>query len=201
MDEAFRSLLSRVDESLDDNVRTQLENLIREFHDVFSLSKNDLGRCETSQHRIDTGSARPVRQPLRSQPRAYREVIDQEVEQMMEGDLIEPAQSEWAANVVLAKKKDGSVRFCLDYRSLNAVTRGDAYPLPRIGDCLDALSNARWFSTLDLKSGYHQIAMDKNDADKTAFVTRKGSFRRKRMPMGLAGATATFQRTILSYLD
>lgn len=84
LDETAHSLLSRVDESLADDARNQLESLILEFHDVFSLRKSDLGRCEMTRHRIDTGSSRPVRQPLRSQPRAYREVIDREVEQMLE---------------------------------------------------------------------------------------------------------------------
>lgn len=128
-------------------------------------------------------------------------MIDQEVEQMLEGGLIEPAKSEWATSVVLAKEKDGSLGFCLDFCSLNAATKGDAYPLPMIGDCLDALSNARWFSTLDLKGGYHEMAMDKNDADKTAFVTRKGSFHWRRMSIGLARATATFQRTMYLVLS
>lgn len=93
---------------------------------------------------------------------------------------------------MLVRKKDGTMRFCLDYRALNSVTRGDAYPLPRIVDCLNTLAGARWFSTLDLRSGYHQIEMSATDADKTTFVTRRGAFRWKVMPIGLCGATATF---------
>lgn len=189
-------LLASVDPEVPSEARTQLREMLQDFPDVFSQHKTDLGRCEVAQHRIDTGNARPVRQPLRSQPRVYREFIDETVEQMVKDELIEPAQSEWASNIVLVKKKDGTLRFCLDYRSLNAVTRGDAYPLPKINECLDSLEGARWFSTLDLTSGYHQIAMNPEDADKTTFVTRKGSFRWKRMPMGLCGATATFQRTM-----
>lgn len=94
----------------------------------------------------------------------YRYFIDENVEQMIKYDLIEPAQSECAVNVALVKKKKWGLRFCLDDRSLNAVTRGGAYPLPKINDCLDALGDAKWFSTLDHTSGYHQIAMDANDA-------------------------------------
>lgn len=195
-EQIISTLLDKVDPNLSEEGKQDLKEMLREFPDVFSQDKNDLGCCEVSKHCIDTGSARPVRQPLRSQPQVYREFIDETVEQMIKDELIEPAQSEWAANVVLVKKKDGTLRFCLDYRSLNAVTRCDAYPLPKINDCLDALSGAKWFSTLDLTSGYHQIAMNDKDADKTAFVTRKGSFRWKRMPMGLSGATATFQRTM-----
>ena len=100
------------------------------------------------------------------------------------------------SNVVIVKKKDGSARFCVDYRRLNEATRKDAYPLPRIEACLDALGGARYFSTFDLRSGYHQVLMDEADADKTSFVTRQGTFKFKVLPFGLTNAGATFQRVM-----
>src|SRR6218665_3619630 len=94
----------------------------------------------------------------------------------------------------VGQKKDGSIRFCIDYRQLNAITKKDSYPLPRVDDCLDALAGACWFSTLDLRSGYHKVAMNPEDADKTEFVTRRVMFRWRVMPFGLSNAPGTFQR-------
>ena len=95
---------------------------------------------------------------------------------MMAHVLVEPACSEWASNVVMVRKRDGTLRFCVDYWQLNGRTRKDSYPLPRIDVCLDALAGAEWFSTFDLWSGYHQVEMDPRDSDKTTFVTRRGPF-------------------------
>ena len=113
---------------------------------------------------------------------------------MKKQGLIEEAQSDWASNVVLAKKKDGSLRFCVDYRQLNLRTVKDTYPLPLIGSCLDALGGSKYFSTFDLRSGYHQVMLAPEDADKTTFLTRRGAFKFKVMPFGLTAAPATFQR-------
>lgn len=107
-EQIITTLLEKVDPSLPEGSGQDLEEMIREFPDVFSQNKNDLGCFEVTKHCIDTGNARPVRQPLRSQPQVYREFIDETVEQMMKEELIEPAQSERAANVVLVKKKDGT---------------------------------------------------------------------------------------------
>ena len=96
--------------------------------------------------------------------------------------------------MVMVRKSDGSLRFCVDYRQLNERTVKDSYPLPRIDACLDALAEATWFSTLDLRLGYQQVEMDPKDSDKTTFVTRRGTFRLKVMPVGLYNTPATFQQ-------
>jgi RNase H-like domain found in reverse transcriptase/Reverse transcriptase (RNA-dependent DNA polymerase) len=113
---------------------------------------------------------------------------------MLAQGVIEPARSPWASNIVLVRKKDGSFRCCIDYRKLNLVTRKDAYPLPRIDACLDAMASAQWFSTFDLRSSYHQVTVASEDCDKTAFICPRGMYRFRTMPFGLCNAGATFQR-------
>lgn len=115
---------------------------------------------------------------------------------MLDQDIIETSSSQWASTIVLVQKKDGSTRFCVDYRKLNHVTVKDAYPLPRIDESVDALSGSKYFCTLDMASGYWQVAMDENDRHKTAFVTHKGLFQFKVMPFDLTDSPATFERLI-----
>ena len=112
---------------------------------------------------------------------------------MIEQNVIEPSESPWASPIVLVKK-DGSTRFCVDYRKINAVTVKDAYPLPRIDDTLDSLSGSHWFSTLDLASGYWQVELDESAKEKSAFVVRGGLYQWKVMPFGLCNAPSTFER-------
>jgi len=113
---------------------------------------------------------------------------------MRKHEIVEPATSPWASNVVLVKKKDGTLRFCIDYRRLNSVTKQENYPLPLIDNCLNALSGSSWYSTLDLHSKYYNIPIAEDDSDKSAFVTRSGCYRFTVMPFGLTCVPSVFQR-------
>jgi hypothetical protein len=121
-------------------------------------------------------------------------LVDDQVDQLLGDGLAEEGYGPWAAPVVIVTKHDGTPRFCVDYRKLNNVTKKDAYPLPRIEDCVESLSGSKWFCTLDLASGYWQVPVAEKDRPKTGFVTRKGLFQFKVLPFGLCNAPATFER-------
>ncbi|HSN22635.1 MAG TPA: reverse transcriptase domain-containing protein, partial [Methylomicrobium sp.] len=196
----IEKLTQDVHDSVPESTTIALRELLTRYADVFSTSENDLGCTHLATHSIDTGSAKPIRQQLRRFPPAHVEAISKHVDNMLQQGVIEPASSPWASNVVLVRKKDGSYRCCIDYRQLNLVTRRDAYPLPRIDACLDAMVGAKWFTTVDLRSSYHQVPVDPKDRDKTAFVCPRGMYRFRSMPFGLCNAGATFQRLMDSVM-
>src|SRR5260370_26896151 len=113
---------------------------------------------------------------------------------MVAGGVIEPSWSPWATNVVVVTKHDKTPRITLDYRALNNVTYKDSYPLPNISDCLDAFKGASYFGILDLRSSFYQVPLAEEDRDKTAFITRKGQWRFRSLPMGLSNSPGAFQR-------
>ncbi len=173
--------------------REQLLQLLIEFADIFA-EEGELGRTDRITHNIDTGSAPPIRQSVRRVPVCQKTELKDLLTDMEKKEVIRPSNSPWASPIVLVRKRDGSHRFCVDYRKLNAVTRKDAYPIPRIDDTLDTLSGACWFSTLDMVSGYWQVEMGEKDREKPAFCTPYGLYEFNVLPFGLCNGPATFQR-------
>jgi transposase InsO family protein/predicted aspartyl protease len=185
---------------LTEETRKRLRALLARYGTLFAKHDNDLGRTNLIQHDIHTGDAPPIRQPPRRVPYGMLAEYDAEMERLLKSGAASPGQSPWASPVVLVRKKDGSVRFCVDYRRLNAVTTFDAYPLPRIDETLEALGGARLFSTLDLISGYWQVGLTEEARKKAAFTTRNGLFLWNVMPFGLCNAPGTFERLMEAVL-
>ena len=178
----------------DSEVGQQILECALDFQDVFALDDRELGEAKGVEHVIDTGDSQPMRQLPRRVPFALRKEISRMVQEMLDGDIVQESASPWASPVVLVKKKDGTLRFCVDYRRLNAVTRKDTFLLPRIDDLLDQLSGKTIFSTLDARRGYWQIRVQEESQAKTAFTTFEGLYEFKVMPFGLCNAPSTFQR-------
>ena len=198
--DTLETMIKDVPSEMTEDEKTRWKNQVKRFQGIFAASKADLGRTSLVRHAIHTGSALPIRKPPRRLPLGKRKTEQEEVRTMLERGVIQPSSSPWASPIVLVTKKDGSTRFCVDYRALNNVTLKDAYPLPRIDDSLDALNGGKYFCTMDLMSGFWQIEMEPEDQCKTAFSTSLGLYEFKVMPFGLVNAPASFERLMETVL-
>ena len=189
--EAMSDLYRKGSEQLNPSERLQLLRVLNEYADCFAKGKEDLGRFSLLKHRIVTTDEAPVQERMRRTPTKFVNEEESTLKSMLEAGVIRPSSSSWASALVLVRKKDGEVRYTVDYRKVNAKTVKDVYPLPLIGECIDALEG-----TLDLASGYWQIDIDPRDSHKTAFFTRHGLFEHVRLAQGLCNAPATFQRVM-----
>ena len=176
---------------------TKAERLLNNWSDIFSTGPTDLGKTDLVKHKINLTDNTPFKEPYRRIPPSVYEEVRVHLKEMLEADAIRPSESSFSSNVVLVRKKDGSLRFCIDFRKLNSRTIRDAYNLPRIQDTIDSLTGSKYFSKLDLRSGYWQVEIEEEDKHLTAFtVGNMGFFECNRMAFGLTNAPATFQRLI-----
>ena len=186
----------QISKEIAEEEKIELTHVLLEYLNCFAADEKELGKCNRAVHSIETGAAAAIHQPPYKNAWKERQLIQDQVDSMLKAKIIEPSDSPWSSPVVLVKKKDGSWRFCVDYRKLNAVTVKDVYPLPRIADTLSRLEGSKYFSIMDLQAGYHQVPLKEEDRPKTAFVTADGLFQFRVLPFGLTNAPSTFQRAM-----
>lgn len=181
---------------LSEEQKSTADDLISQFLNI-SYEERGLGRTAMTTHAIDTGDAAPIRQRYyRMSPEKQRILVEQ-LDEMLREDIVEPCESPWSSPVLLTPKKNGELRFCLDSRKLNAVTKKDAYSLPYVSEILDNLRDARYLTSLDLSKSFWQILIREEDRKKTSFyIPTRGTFQFKSMPFGLTNAPATQQRLV-----
>lgn len=181
---------------LSNEQKSTADHIISQFRNI-SYEECGLGRTSMITHSIDTGDAAPIRQRYyRMSPEKQRILVEQ-LDDMLKEDVVEPCESPWSSPVLLTPKKNGELRFCLDSRKLNTITKKDAYSLPYIAEILDNLRDAKYLSSLDLSKSFWQILIREEDREKTAFyIPSRGTFQFKSMPFGLTNAPATQQRLV-----
>lgn len=177
--------------------RHEINKLLEKHKHIFSTSDTDIGQCDRIKHRIDLlpGFETPFKQRHRRIPPTMIEEVRQHLDQLLSAGIIRKSKSPWASNVVLVRKKNGKLRVCVDYRTLNDRSIKDAYALPRIEEVFDILKGSKYFSTIDMKAGYHQVEIEDTHKERTAFtVGPLGFFEYVKMPFGLSNSPATYQR-------
>ena len=194
-------VLERIDEKfthLKEEEKETMKALVLKYRDIFP----DVPRCTTiAEHDVDVGDARPIKQhPYRMNP-DKRELAEKEVEYMLKHDIIRPSSSSWSSPCVLVPKPNGSVRFCTDYRKVNAVTKTDVFPIPRVDDCIDRIGNAKYLTKMDLLKGYWCVPLTERGREISAFVTSSGLYEYNVLPFGMKNAPATFQRMMESVVQ
>lgn len=182
------------DSPIPEDWKVRLANKLSNRADVFSLEEWDVGLAKGVTHHIRLRDSRPFRERSRRIAPADIEDVRRHLQELLAAGIIKESRSPYASPIVIVRKRNGKVRMCIDYRLLNSRTIPDQYTMPRIDDALDCLTGSKWFSVLDLRSGYYQVEMSEEDKEKTAFICPLGFFQFERMPQGITGAPATFQR-------
>uniref|UniRef100_A0A2S2NNZ3 RNA-directed DNA polymerase n=1 Tax=Schizaphis graminum TaxID=13262 RepID=A0A2S2NNZ3_SCHGA len=186
--------------------RESLVSTCEQYSDIFHLEGDPLTCTDAVFHEVNTpGTTQPINERPYRLPHRHKDEINRQMKQLEEDNIIAPSRSPWNAPLLVVPKKadkDGVVKYrvCVDFRKLNQISVGDAYPLPNIIDILDQLGKSKYYTTLDLAQGYHQVRMHPEHTEKTAFSTDKGHFEFLRVPFGLKGAPATFQRLMNTVL-
>ncbi|KAE9224601.1 hypothetical protein PF005_g5850 [Phytophthora fragariae] len=186
--------------ALSDEQNSLFQDELNGVSDMFVKSSKKPGRTELLKFEIDTGDSKPIKQQPYRVSGAEGEVMAAEVDQYLEMGFIRPSHSPWASPVLMIRKPDGGIRFCIDYRKLNAVTVKDCYPMPLIDDTFDVLGGAKLLSTMDIVSGYCNVSMHENSVAKTAFTCKYGLYKWLVMPFGICNAVSTFERLLETVL-
>ena len=181
--------------NLTEEQREKLKEFLARWSHIFSKDITDLGKCDLVKHQINLNDNVPFKEPHRRIPPALFNEVREHLAEMLQAGAFRPSKSSYSSNVVIVRKKDGSLHFCVDFRKLNSKTIKDAYAIPRVEDTLHLLAGAKYFTKLDLRSGYWQVELEESDKPKTAFkVGTLGFYEFHRMRFGLCNAPATFQR-------
>jgi transposase InsO family protein len=189
-------ILKNLDQKLLHLCTTQREQLKELINENKTLFPDVPTRTNKIFHDVDIGDAIPIKQyPYRMNP-VKKEYLQKEIEYLLENDFIEPSNSSWSSPCVLVPKPDKTFRMCTDYRKLNAVTKSDSFPMPRIDDCIDKIGHTKYISKFDLLKGFWQIPLTDRAKECSAFVTPNGLYQYKVMPFGMKNSPATFQRLI-----
>ena len=186
----------KIDRSnLSENQLEKVQELLHNFDHIFSKGPTDIGCTNLLKHKIVLEDETPFKQPYRRIPPGLYDEVRQHIKEMLEADVIRESESPFSSNIVLVRKKDGSLRFCIDWRQLNAKTKKDAYKLPRFDDIVDSLTGAVYFSKLDLRAGYWNVELEESSKQYTAFnCGNLGFYEMNRLGFGLCNSPATFQR-------
>jgi hypothetical protein len=178
----------------------EIQSLIQEFASLFDKQSGLPPRSHCHNIPLIQGATPFWLRPYRYNT-AQKDEIERQVADLLQSGMIQPSNSPFASPIILARKKTGDWRLCVDYRRLNALTVKNKYLLPVIDELLDELHGTVWFTSLDLSSGYHQIRMAPQDIHKTAFQTHNGHYEYKVMPYGVTGGPATFQLAMNSVIE
>ena len=191
---------------LNSNIQQQLDNLLGNFKDQFTKDEMTIGTTPLTQMSIDTGDSDPVSQKPYPVAMKHYNWVKEEIDKLLEAGVIRNSHSSWSAPIIVVPKGDGGKHLVIDYRALNKITSKFTWPMPKVEDIFSQLNGAKYFSTLDLRAGYHHIRLIADSIPKTAFTSLFGKYEYVKVTFGLAQAPAYFQELkdqpfAMAYLD